>query len=249
MGSEIETRSIEMSRRKKMAAVVAGAAAFAIAGGGAAVAASEAFSPEEESKAVIDDAADQLGVESDDLTAALKQALQNRIDEAVAAGRLTEEQGEQLKERIASADTPLLGALGAFGGHHGFGGPRGFGGRHLGLQGLDTAASFLGMTESELRAELEDGSSLADVARAERKSVEGLVQALVAAAEKKIDAAVDDGKLTEAQAAEIREDLDERITDLVNREPGSRPELHRDGFAPRQGSFSDDAWPGMGPRA
>ena len=69
------------------AKVAAGAIAVAAVAVGlvatGAVAASRALSPGEESKAVIDDAAGQLGVEPSALRDALKQALKNRIDEAV----------------------------------------------------------------------------------------------------------------------------------------------------------------------
>jgi polyhydroxyalkanoate synthesis regulator phasin len=204
-----------MKRKTKIALVAAVAAALVIAGGGAALAASDVFSPEEESKAIIDDAAKQLGVEPSELSAALKQALENRIDEAVAEGRLTEEQAKELKQRLESADTPLLFPRFGFGGHGPWEG-------HFGhFATLETAASYLGLTEAELRAELADGKSLADVAKEEGKSVDGLVQALVKAATERIDGAVDDGKLTESQADDLKQNLEERIRDLVNREPGS----------------------------
>ena len=58
--------------------LVAGAAALAVAGGGAAIAASKSGSPQEESKAVVDDAAKQLGITPAKLSSALKQALENR---------------------------------------------------------------------------------------------------------------------------------------------------------------------------
>ena len=80
--------------------LIATAAALAVAGGGAAIAASKSGSPQEESKAVVDDAAKQLGVTPAKLSSALKQALENRVDAAVAAGRLTKEQGDALKQRI-----------------------------------------------------------------------------------------------------------------------------------------------------
>ena len=67
-----------MSRRKKLM-YVAGVSGvtLVIAGLGAAgaIAASDLFSPGEESKAIIDDAASQLGVEPSELSDALKQAL------------------------------------------------------------------------------------------------------------------------------------------------------------------------------
>ena len=92
--------------------LVAGAAALAVAGGGAAIAASKSGSPQEESKAVVDDAAKQLGITPAKLSSALKQALENRVDAAVAAGRLTKEQGDALKQRIEAEDFPMLGGPG-----------------------------------------------------------------------------------------------------------------------------------------
>ena len=84
------------------------AALAAVLGGGAAVAATQ-LSPTEESDAVVADAAKQLGVSADELDAALKQALENRVDAAVEAGRLTEAQAAELKERIEAGDVPLVG--------------------------------------------------------------------------------------------------------------------------------------------
>ena len=104
------------SRRKVTFAAGAAAARSSVRLGAAgAVAASRMLSPSEESKAVIDDAAAQLGIEPRTLTDALKQALKNQVEEAVEAGRLTEEQADELKERIDSGEYPILGGLGMFG--------------------------------------------------------------------------------------------------------------------------------------
>jgi hypothetical protein len=192
------------NRRK----VVAGAAAVAaVVGSGAAVAATQ-WSPNAESDEVLADAADQLGVEPDELEGAITQALENRLDEAVAAGRMTQEQADALKERLESGDVPLFGGgPGGPGGHHG---PGMFG-------SFDAAATYLGLTDEELRTKLqEDGTTLADVAKAQDKSVDGLVAALVTAAKKDVADAVEAGRLTEAQQTEILADLEQRITDLVN---------------------------------
>ena len=93
---------------------------------------------------MVEDAAKQLGVPPAELSNALKQALKNRIDAAVAAGRLTEERADELKERIDTEEFPLLGP--------------GLRGRHgHGLHRLDAAADYLGATEEELREELAAG--------------------------------------------------------------------------------------------
>ena len=193
--------------------LIAGAAALAVAGGGAAIAASKSGSPQEESDAVVADAAKQLGVTPAKLSSALKKALENRVDAAVAAGRLTKEQGDALKERIEAEDYPILGGFGMGFGHRG-GGP----GIIHRFGHLDAAASYLGMTEAELRTQLAGGKTLAEVAKAKGKSVDGLVSALVADEKKELDAAVAAGRLTQKQADTVLESAKHRVTDLVNGE-------------------------------
>ena len=198
---------MDASAKHKLA--IGTAAALALLGGGAAIAATQlGGSPSEESKAVVNDAAKQLGVEPSALTSALKKALEDRVDAAVAAGRLTKAQGEELKQRIESDDFPLFGPP-VFG--------LGFG--HVGplFHGLDAAADYLGLTESQLRQQLNSGKTLAQIAKAQDKSVDGLVAALKADAKKKLDAAVAAGRLTKDDEQRILSDLDQRLSDLVNR--------------------------------
>jgi polyhydroxyalkanoate synthesis regulator phasin len=234
-----------MTKRTKVGLAI-GAALVLVAGLGAvgAIAATNALSPREESKAIIEDAAGQLGVEPDALSGALKQALENRIDEAVEAGRLTEAQANELKQRIGSDEFPLFGP-GVFRGH-GFGG-HGFG--HAGHgEAFAAAASYLGLTEAELREQLGD-QTLAEIAKEKGKSVSGLVQAMVAAKEKAIDEAVADGTLTEEQAEQLKANLQDRIESFVNGEFQNRgfglgrPWFGRHAASPNGPPFFD------GPRA
>src|SRR5262245_31337450 len=100
-----------VTRRRWLTFGASGAAVVVLLvglGAAGAIAASRILSPNDESKAVIDDAAAQLGVKPQELSDALKQALENQIDDAVDAGRLTEEQAKRLKERIDSGEYPLL---------------------------------------------------------------------------------------------------------------------------------------------
>jgi polyhydroxyalkanoate synthesis regulator phasin len=232
-----------VTRKTKLVAGVAGVVALSVGVGAAgAVAAARALDAREQSQAVIDDAADQLGVEPSELADALKEALKNRVDEAVESGRLTEEQGAELKERIDSRETPLISP--GFGRHGGFGhGPGHFG-------KLEAAATYLGLTEEQVQERLADGDTLAEIARAEGKTVDGLVDALVAGARERIDQAVEDGRLTEEQATELKDGLEERMRELAEGElrfhgrgpfPGGGP---HGGFP---GGFHHDR--GAGPRA
>jgi hypothetical protein len=192
------------SHRNKIVAVIS--ALVVVVGAGAAIGATGALSPKEESQAVVDDAAKQLGVE-------------NRVDAATPAGRLTEAQGKELKARIDAGEVPLFGFGGPGFGHHG--------GPHSIHAGLDAAAGYLGMTEAQLHTALESGKTLAQVAKSKGKSVDGLVNAMVADAKADLAAAVKAGRLTQAEATAIQSDLKARITDLVNNGRPARPDFRR----------------------
>jgi hypothetical protein len=190
--------------------VAAGVVAVAVVGAGAAIAATRDTSPQAESQAVVNDAAKELGVQPSELTAALKKALSNRVDAAVEAGRLSKEEGEALKARINSGAFPL------FGGPHRHLGRFGPGFPHGPRHDLADAAEYLGLTVAQLRTQLNQGKTLAQVARDRDKSVDGLVDKIVEAKKARIDDAVEDGRLTRARADEILADLEERVTELVN---------------------------------
>jgi polyhydroxyalkanoate synthesis regulator phasin len=199
-----------MSRRNKL--VAGGAALLVAVAAGGAIAATK-LTPGQESQAVIDDAAKQLGVQPRELSNALKQALKNRVDDAVEDGRLTEEQGRRMKQRIDAGGVPLFG-LGrrGFHDHHrkGIAPHMLFGGKAVG------AAEYLGMERREMFRALSNGKTLADLARERDKSVDGLIDAMVEATEKRLDEAVAEGKLTEADKNQVLGDVRERITRLVN---------------------------------
>jgi hypothetical protein len=83
------------------------------------------------------------------------------------------------------------------------------------------AATYLGITTDVLKSDLQSGKTLAQIADATTgKSATGLIQALVASEQSKLDAAVTAGKLTQAQEQTLLANLQQRVTDLVN---GTRP--------------------------
>jgi len=181
--------------------------------------ASGALGSDAEKQAFLNDAAKRLDVTPAELKAALQGAYDARIDAAVAAGKITKEQAEAMKKRSKDGGLPLFGGRGhgGFGGegsgHHG--GPGGHGGH-----GLTTAATYLGLTKAQLRAELESGKSLADVAKAEGKSVAGLKAKLKADLETKLDAAVKAGRITRTQANEILARMSDRLDEMIEGKRG-----------------------------
>jgi polyhydroxyalkanoate synthesis regulator phasin len=216
-----------MTRMQKIA--VGAVAAVAVMGAGAGVAATKLRSPEQESKAVLNDVAGQLGVTPERLTNAFKTALKNRVDQAVKDGRLTKAEGDRIKAEIDRQSVPMLGP--GFRPH----GPGGF--RMHWNHGLEDAAKYLGTTEAALRTQLENGKTLAQVAKDRGKSVDGLVDALVAEKRAHIQQHVKEGRLTQAQANEFLQGIRARVTDMVNgrfapafgrgfrRDDGNRPSL------------------------
>jgi hypothetical protein len=195
---------VRVSKRTKQALILGALVAALVIGAGAAVAGG-GLGFDNDQQAFLDNAATRLGVTPAELKTALQGAYGDRLDAAVAAGKITKEQADALKQR-AKDGIPL------FGGRHG--GPGGFG-FHASAS-LTAAATYLGLTEAELRAELQAGKTLAQVAKAKGKSVDGLETALAAEAKKKLAAAVKAGTLTQAQADEIEKRLNEHLDDLVN---------------------------------
>ena len=207
-----------MEKRMKRKVAAGAAALLAVAGGGAAIGATQ-LSPKQENQTVLNDAAKELGVTPSALAEALKNALEKRIDAAVAAGRISQAQADEMKQRIDSGELPFPGPAPGMFFHHEL------------FRGLHAAAAYLGLSEDALHAQLESGKPLADVAKGEGKSVDGLVDALAADAKKHLDGEVAEGNLTEAQAAQIFSQMKEGIRAIVTGErPNPMPGRPRFGF-------------------
>ena len=89
-------------------------------------------------------------------------------------------------------------------------GKRGCSGKH------EAVAEAIGITVDELRAELDAGQSIADVAEANGVDVQTVIDAQVAAAEARLDEKVAEGRITAEEAAEKLESKTERIIDRVD---------------------------------
>ena len=189
-------------------AIMAISTGVAVAGGG--------LGSATEKQAFLNDVAKRLDVTPAELKAAIEGAYAARIDAAVAAGKITKEQADAMKQRAKEGELPLLGGRGhgGFGRHHG-----GFG--HVG-KSLTATATYLGLTEAELRTQLASGKSLAEIAKAQGKSVEGLEAKLKAETKAKLDAAVKAGRLTQAQAEAILSRMTAMLGDMIEGKFGTR---------------------------
>ena len=200
-----ETRIVR--RHIALAAALVAVAALAFGAGSAAAA---------DTPSLGDAVAARLGITGDQLRAAFKTELNARIDAAVAAGRLTPDQGAKLKERVANAKGLGIVVRRAFAERH-----KGLVGRIVQVHRLGAVAKYLGMTPKELRTARQSGRSLAQIAASKGKSVDGLVAAVVAPAEARAAKAVSNGKLTQQRADELIARLTERVKALVERVPAT----------------------------
>jgi hypothetical protein len=130
----------------------------------------------------------------------------SNLDQAVANSKLpADEEQTMLSELKSHLDEIVNGT-----------GPRVIAkGVSTGASG-DAVASYLRLTPAELRAQVGDGKTLAQVAADQGKSVDGLKAAILAGARTDLDAAVAAGKITAAEEQKMLADLRTNIDQLVN---------------------------------
>lgn len=216
-------------RHKLLVGVVALVAA-AGAAGGAYAATQSSSSPQQ---AYLNDVAGRLHVSRAKLDAALKAALIDRLNAMVKSGQLTQAQANKIEQGIAKGRgrLPFFFGLGFGFGGPGFGGPK-FGppglfggppGFHLGLRmgglagPIHAAASYLGLSDTQLLTDLASGKSLAQIAAKQGKSVAGLEQAITTAVKSQLDKLVSAGVITKAQEQRVLSHLSAKLGKLVNR--------------------------------
>ena len=89
-------------------------------------------------------------------------------------------------------------------------------------EAVETAAKTIGIPADELRADLKAGQSVAEVATAKGVDPQTVVTAWVNGADAKIDQAVTDGKLTQAQADKAKAKVPTIAAKLVDAHKGER---------------------------
>ena len=137
------------------------------------------------------------------------------LDGLVEDGVITPEQADAVFDALKEArpDRPRRGRL------HGM---------------VRAAAEVIGIEPSELGEALREGRSIAEVAEENGVDPAVVVVDLVAGAQERLDRAVEEGKITEEEAAQRAEDLAERVEAFVNGEmppppPGRGPRPERGG--------------------
>ncbi|HEX2173646.1 MAG TPA: hypothetical protein VHL09_14510 [Dehalococcoidia bacterium] len=165
--------------------------------------------PDNPARSFVQRLAERLGIPEDRLTQAFEDTRDDMLTEAVAAGRLTQEQADRIRQHPGPGNFVI--------GPHGLGphGPA-----ILIKQGFEGIAGRLGLTPDELRSELEKGQSLAEIAQARGVDRATLVNLVVEEEKAVLAQAVADGKLTQAQADRLAERGQQMAERLVDRKPG-----------------------------
>ena len=83
---------------------------------------------------------------------------------------------------------------------------------------MDAAAKYLGLSRTDLQNQMHSGKSLADIAKAQGKSVAGLKEAMVAAVERELD---DNTALTAEQRKSMLAQAKSHIDSMVDNAHGA----------------------------
>ena len=161
-------------------------------------------------------AATYIGITEADLRTEL-QTGKTLAEVAVAHGKTRDGliaalSAEATKQITTAVDQPGTN----FSGPGGRGGPGGPGGFRVNVNEEAAAAAYIGTTEADLRTKEQAGQTLAQIAVAAGKTRDGLIAAMVAAGNAKIDAALAAGTITAAQATTQKASLTAHVTAEVD---------------------------------
>ncbi len=154
--------------------------------------------------------AQRLGIGRDQLVQAMRDAANDTIDEALQQGRITQDQAQRLRDRVAQTEPgfPWGWHKGRWGWHKG----------HWGLKGvvLQAAAQALNMSTDDLKAELRQGKTLAQVAQEKGISTDDFKSRLLSQVDQQLAQLVQQGRLTQQQADQLKQWVQNNIDAIIN---------------------------------
>jgi uncharacterized protein YidB (DUF937 family) len=156
----------------------------------------------------LNDLAGKLGISRAALDTALSQSALDMVDKALADGKLTDAEAQQIRDKIKSGDFPFFGGFG----HHGRGGVGMFG---CGAN-LDDIATFLGVDAPAVRDGLMNNQSLAQIAQAHGKSRDDLKSFLISNVTDKLNQAVKGQDITQTRADQALQNFKDNADNLID---------------------------------
>ena len=128
--------------------------------------------------------------------------------------------GFVISQAASTIASPSPGVSPSPNGSGGGSGPAACGNHGAGRQeDLQVVATTIGISLSDLQTALQNGQTIAAVAKAHNVDVNKVISALVASENAEVDSAVKAGRITQAQATQIKAQTQQRITDMVNGTP------------------------------
>lgn len=161
--------------------------------------------------------AQDKGVDVNTVIAAVTDAVNASIDQAVTDGKLTADQATQEKQEATERVTEFVNNTRPPKGQRGPGGPEGRRGPRTDV--LAAAAGALNMSADDLKSATQGGKTIAQVAQEKGVDVNTVIAAVADAIAKDIDAAVANGTMTTDKAAEEKAEATEHATKMVNEGP------------------------------
>jgi carboxylesterase type B len=152
--------------------------------------------------------ANNLGISTDKLQQGLKTTADQTIDNAVANGKITQAQADKAKAKVDSGN-----GLNAF--------THALGRRQRNIDWLrfgswQDIATALNTTPQDLKTQIQSGKTLKEIITNQNKSVDDVVNAVVAQVKVQLDPAVSNGKITQTREDTVLSNLKTRLTNLIN---------------------------------
>jgi len=165
--------------------------------------------------------ADLITANGGDVNAVIAEALAvvtEQTNQAVTDGKITQERADELLANAETRITEVINGTAPLGDGAGLGGrlQDRFGNRQLDgvvRQALEDA----GLTQTEIREQLQNGASLRQILTDAGVDVDTLIVDVLANAQTRLDEAVANGQITEEQVAERLTQLEERMNTLLDR--------------------------------
>ncbi len=162
--------------------------------------------------------ADKLNVSLEQLKQSFKDSAIDAVNASVADGKITQDQATKMIDRINKGNGAGLGHfLRAHGNEI-----RAFRVKvRAGV--IQSAATALNVQPADLRTQLKDGKSIADVATTQNVSLDTVKTQITTDAKTKLDAAVTNKKLTQGQADKALQTLTNNLDKILNAKRAPKP--------------------------
>ncbi|HWQ89743.1 MAG TPA: hypothetical protein VN374_07210 [Desulfitobacteriaceae bacterium] len=164
----------------------------------------------------LQDLVSAQGIDKDKFVQDLVSAATAKIDQAVQNGKISSEQATEIKANLSQCVQTLLTEKWVEGKG------RGNVDAMMGIRGkmpeiFEQVQALLGIDATALKTELQSGKSLAEISKDKGISQDTLIEKIQTAITANLDQAAADKKITAEAAAKIKENLTQRITDMVTR--------------------------------